>query len=111
MDLITERFFLWVFRTWTVVTFAPGMFYALNLYLCLCLLENPQKKLIQIYFEPVTVDSVEVFRHFEFLATVFIALKNCTFLGASVKLINNRQLWIPTSYKFFMEPPYTIVKL
>jgi len=70
---------------------------------------------IEIYFEPVTVDSVEIFHHFEFWhhgnrpASLLIVPKKYIFWGASSKLIKIWQLSFPQSYKVFMKPSYTIV--
>jgi len=68
-----------------------------RMHICPCLwaVGISKKIWIQSYFEPVTVDSVEIFHHFAFwrhgskLAIFLIVPKNCIFWGASFKLIKN----------------------
>jgi len=66
---------------------------------------------IQTYFGPVTVDSEEVFRHFEFWrhgsrrATVFTAPKNCIFRGASFEPIKNLATLDPEKLQGFHGTP------
>ena len=69
---------------------------------------------IQTYFGPVTVDSVEIFCHFAFwrdglsVATLFIALENCIFWGASFELITNLATLNLEKLQGFHGTPYTI---
>jgi len=64
---------------------------------------------IQTYFGPVTVDSVEIFRHFAFwrhgtrLASFFIVPKNCMFWGATFELIKNLAISVPEKSQGFYE--------
>jgi len=80
------------------------------------LLEHPRK----FGFRPilgVTVDSVEIFRHFKLHfgatdpeLTLFLWLLRIGFFEAH--LLTYLKIWrllTPKSYKIFMEPPYTIV--
>ena len=64
---------------------------------------------IQTYFGPVTVDSVEIFRHFAFwrhgsrLASFFIVPQNCIFWGATFELIKNLATLVPEKLQGFYE--------
>ena len=66
---------------------------------------------IETYFKPVTVDSVEVFRHFAFwrhgtrLTTFFIAPKNCIFWGTSFETIKNLATLVPEKLQGFHGTP------
>jgi hypothetical protein len=67
----------------------------MHIFPCPSAVEITKKIWIQTYFEPVTVDSVEIFHHFAFwrhgskLVSFFVVPKNCIFLVASFKLIKN----------------------
>jgi len=70
-----------------------------------------KKTWIQTCFGPVTVEAVEVFRHFAFsrhgfeLATCVVEPKDCIFWGASCKQIKIWQLRSRKVTKFSWNPP------
>jgi len=81
------------------------------MHICPCSwsIEISKKIWSQEYFGTVTVDSVEIFRHFAFwrhrtrLASFFIESKNCVFWGATFELIKNLATLVPEKLQGFYE--------
>jgi len=79
----------------------------MHIWPCPCAVGMSKKIWNQTYFEPMRVDSVEIFHRFAFwhhgskLASFFTVLKNCIFWGASFKLINNLATLDPVKLQAF----------